>query len=366
MVHSIFLLSLIIIIILPSYYAKANDYKDCDKSYTCSDQSVSNYPFWGGDRPEFCGHQGFELDCKDGACSFIQIEGLTFRALNINQEIYRMRLVRMDIYSSPCSPVKLGATSLNYQLFDFVDNTCQNLTLLYNCSGLQDLGQEFSINCSGNGQVFYLNDSLLESYRGNSWFEGCYEKSITVPILNLSMNILINNGTTSLQSVLNGGFDIEYNSIGETCQSCKDNGRLCLYDNGFNCISISGGSMSLSKKLGIGIGVGVTGILLFCATYYCGIYKHLEMDTEFQFHDGMTDQELEIAKRIITVALWCIQIMPSDRPGMRKVIEMLEGEMDSLETPPKPLLHSPPRSPAPPMSSISISSELLSSGSLGR
>ncbi|KAM6561995.1 hypothetical protein CsatB_021993 [Cannabis sativa] len=48
---------------------------------------------------------------------------------------------------------------------------------------------------------------------------------------------------------------------------------------------------------------------------------------------------------MIIVSLWCIQTNPSNRPIMSRVIEMLEGSVDSLEIPPKPFLYSPSRSP---------------------
>jgi len=40
--------------------------------------------------------------------------------------------------------------------------------------------------------------------------------------------------------------------------------------------------------------------------------------------------------RKCSVALWCIQLKPIDRPSMNKVVEMLEGD---IEMPPKPLLY---------------------------
>ena len=50
-----------------------------------------------------------------------------------------------------------------------------------------------------------------------------------------------------------------------------------------------------------------------------------------------TEEESKTTKKMIIVALWCIQLKPFDRPSMSKVIEMLEGEVESLEMPPKPL-----------------------------
>ncbi|XP_039120138.1 rust resistance kinase Lr10-like [Dioscorea cayenensis subsp. rotundata] len=44
----------------------------------------------------------------------------------------------------------------------------------------------------------------------------------------------------------------------------------------------------------------------------------------------------EREKKLCMIGLWCIQIRPSDRPSMRKVIEMLEGDVSSLQMPHKP------------------------------
>ena len=56
--------------------------------------------------------------------------------------------------------------------------------------------------------------------------------------------------------------------------------------------------------------------------------------------EGATEEENEITKKMLIVALWCIQMKPSDRPpSMNKVVEMLEGEIECLEMPPKPFLY---------------------------
>ncbi|XP_058217719.1 rust resistance kinase Lr10-like [Rhododendron vialii] len=53
-----------------------------------------------------------------------------------------------------------------------------------------------------------------------------------------------------------------------------------------------------------------------------------------------TEEESEMVKKIMLVGLWCIQVRPSDRPSMNKVVEMLEGDIELLHTPPKPFLYS--------------------------
>ncbi|XP_048137926.1 rust resistance kinase Lr10-like [Rhodamnia argentea] len=51
------------------------------------------------------------------------------------------------------------------------------------------------------------------------------------------------------------------------------------------------------------------------------------------------EEDRRTVKKMITVALWCIQWSPSNRPSMRKVLEMLEREVDDLQLPPKPLFY---------------------------
>ncbi|KAK2652289.1 hypothetical protein Ddye_012152 [Dipteronia dyeriana] len=66
------------------------------------------------------------------------------------------------------------------------------------------------------------------------------------------------------------------------------------------------------------------------------IYKQLEPGTDFEFSGVITEKEKEVVKKMIIVSMGCIQTNPSDRPSMNKVVEMLEGSLESLEIPPKP------------------------------
>jgi hypothetical protein len=48
---------------------------------------------------------------------------------------------------------------------------------------------------------------------------------------------------------------------------------------------------------------------------------------------------MKLAKKMMIVALWCIQTKPEDRPSMDKVLEMLEEKDSDLEMPNKPYLY---------------------------
>ena len=74
------------------------------------------------------------------------------------------------------------------------------------------------------------------------------------------------------------------------------------------------------------------------------IYSRLEQGGDLTTDGEIATEEKEMARRMTIVGLWCVQTIPQDRPTMSRVIDMLEGNMNSLEMPPKPVLSSPARS----------------------
>ncbi|VVB05978.1 unnamed protein product [Arabis nemorensis] len=72
------------------------------------------------------------------------------------------------------------------------------------------------------------------------------------------------------------------------------------------------------------------------------IYKDLKRGEIMRiFGDQITEEDEKVAKKMVLVGLWCIQSNPSDRPPMMKVIEMLEGDLEALQVPPKPFFFLP-------------------------
>ncbi|XP_020865822.1 LEAF RUST 10 DISEASE-RESISTANCE LOCUS RECEPTOR-LIKE PROTEIN KINASE-like 2.4 [Arabidopsis lyrata subsp. lyrata] len=75
------------------------------------------------------------------------------------------------------------------------------------------------------------------------------------------------------------------------------------------------------------------------------IYRDLEKaDKGKRIENGISSEEDEIAKKMTIVGLWCIQPWPSDRPTMNRVVEMMEGNLDALEVPPRPVFQQIPTS----------------------
>ncbi|XP_035542786.1 rust resistance kinase Lr10-like isoform X2 [Juglans regia] len=73
------------------------------------------------------------------------------------------------------------------------------------------------------------------------------------------------------------------------------------------------------------------------------VYDQFNYGKDIEIESCATEEEKEIVKKMIIVALWCIQTNPSNRPSMNKVIEMLEGKVEHLQIPSRPPLSSPER-----------------------
>ncbi|KAI3462554.1 hypothetical protein Pfo_019217 [Paulownia fortunei] len=71
------------------------------------------------------------------------------------------------------------------------------------------------------------------------------------------------------------------------------------------------------------------------------IYEQVILDVTRELDDLMIGEEEETARKMFLVGFWCIQTTPSDRPSMSKVVEMLEGSLQSIPIPPKPVLFTP-------------------------
>ncbi|GKU89110.1 hypothetical protein SLEP1_g3297 [Rubroshorea leprosula] len=67
------------------------------------------------------------------------------------------------------------------------------------------------------------------------------------------------------------------------------------------------------------------------------IYDQFDRGEDIDLGD-VTNVEKNIVKKMVIVALWCVQMKPVIRPSMTKVLEMLESEIELLKMPPRPCL----------------------------
>ncbi|XP_030939709.1 LEAF RUST 10 DISEASE-RESISTANCE LOCUS RECEPTOR-LIKE PROTEIN KINASE-like 2.7 [Quercus lobata] len=226
---SLITLSFFLAILPPSYCTDYARFVNCSRPYECGRIKNVSYPFWGGNRPESCGRQGFKLECYNDEYPIIKFEELEFLILNINQAQNNMTIARLDLWSGSCPQTYLD-TVLNYSFFDYAP-TVLNITLFYGCPPQvnKSIPVQNRFTClegsDANNNAYFVNESSAKIHILEP--EKCRGK-IRVPI---SRNAIIDESAGvvhALNESLNQGFDVDYNPLHDTaCNGCVRSGGNC-------------------------------------------------------------------------------------------------------------------------------------------
>lgn len=207
-------------------------YIACSSMYSCGSIQNISYPFWGGNRPLFCGLMEFLLTCNNTS---------DYPTIPISRKGY----VRAEVFSIITSTHKISAA-----LYQFADghpicrapymypklkfstsfkfsSSVGNITLFYGCSSFEiSQYKPKSFSCAylngTKGSGFYFRETSEIIRRKTQLCEVNY----TVPVLKKELDEL-NNGNGTVLSVLQKGFEMEYIANFTTCSTCESSGGRC-------------------------------------------------------------------------------------------------------------------------------------------
>ncbi|KAF9671369.1 hypothetical protein SADUNF_Sadunf12G0040200 [Salix dunnii] len=245
--HPITTVFFVLILLSTSYGENDNkEYTACKKNFSCGNFSDLSYPFWGGDRPEFCGHKGFKLKCVEGQFPIIASEELEFRLYHLDQpsRLMTLQLENPTDYICPAKNLTNSSTTSDIHVFGY-DLNLQNLNLLYNCTVSNSTREQNRIsNCGGSnctvsdstmeqkrisncgGSSFYGSDEFLEI---SSWLnETQCNLIIKIPIPAASFNRLTGD-RADLERVLAEKFNVsyKYDQGPSICDACMASKGIC-------------------------------------------------------------------------------------------------------------------------------------------
>ncbi|ESW32389.1 hypothetical protein PHAVU_002G318300 [Phaseolus vulgaris] len=206
---------------LPQSYSQQNNtYATCSQSFSCGTLTNISYPFWGGNRPQFCGRNGFKLTCMHDQNTSLQVGSQNFHVLHINQTASTMRMVRTDLVYDSCSS-NFTNTSLSSSPFSFLP-TVQNVTVFYECPSQNSVGgNTFTCRNDTNKHAFYaVNETQLKQ------LQNC---GVSV-MVQVSQGVVWDseNGIDALKKALDQGFDVKFDAEWTSqCTACRDSGGAC-------------------------------------------------------------------------------------------------------------------------------------------
>lgn len=204
-----------------------------DYAYKCGSGSLNiSYPFWGGDRHQYCGHKGFEIKCDESEqYPFIEMATRNFKVLNISYADTKMTLVHAVTWNDHCAEIILhDNTFFDSVQFKYTTRD-ENLSFFYDCD--EEIShQSFNyFNCSVDNEVmngFYTIQTREHQFHNRS--SSC-KKGIKIPVLASAGDDLV---LGRLEEALMKGFEVEYNADNMHCAGCLATGGICAASNRSN------------------------------------------------------------------------------------------------------------------------------------
>lgn len=257
-------------------------YNSCGENFRCGNVNAG-FPFWGGGtRPKKCGYPDLELSCENEVTTTIQIKGMKYHVLNINQSAHIIRISREDFQQGICMQ-KFVNTTLDFKRFYYAPGS-QNLTVLYGCPPPYTYTPNPSqFTC----KIIDSNDTYGYPVEGAIGPSGCYA-SIVVPVVESAAEQI---GKWGLSQIIGKGFEATYKVEDEKlCAECETSKGRCGFDLNKNetyclCPDGSVGYTSCrtsivsptsvhksSTKKGTIIGVSVGVVVIAAALLSCSIF----------------------------------------------------------------------------------------------
>ncbi|XP_059451732.1 LEAF RUST 10 DISEASE-RESISTANCE LOCUS RECEPTOR-LIKE PROTEIN KINASE-like 1.4 isoform X1 [Corylus avellana] len=265
-----------------SSYADDEQYLNCSQPFDCAGIEGLSYPFWGSNRPSYCGHPSFELNCSSNA-PLIKITFMNYRVLQVNNVSQTLQVAREDYWNTLC-PSTIVNTTIDSIVFGYA-SAVANLTLYYDCPtspvtiSMTDITQ---FDCSINGSDannYYSNNTIANSI--DSSFGSC-AYNVKVPVLQSQPG---SGNSSALKEAIDGGFILGWNAYNSLCDGCKATGGQCGYNTStseFACHCANGtfpstcpltatdskGSNKAGLVIGVAVGtVGIAAVFLGCLVF---------------------------------------------------------------------------------------------------
>nr|GMD49979.1 LEAF RUST 10 DISEASE-RESISTANCE LOCUS RECEPTOR-LIKE PROTEIN KINASE-like 2.1 [Ipomoea batatas] len=210
--------------------SSSDEYEACGEPFSCANNENIGYPFWGGNRPPYCGHPSFELDCSKDLPE-ITIQSVKYRVVNISNGAQTATIARDDLTTNIC-PSNPRNASLDFNLFSYVSSGDKNISLFYGCtitttpvSLVPNLFNcsEANSNSTGNG-LWLPSTTGLPNNSIKCGFE------IFVTVTQEAFEALGNASLASeelLRTSVAGGFPVEWKANNSLCQECTSSGGRC-------------------------------------------------------------------------------------------------------------------------------------------
>ncbi|CAL5370824.1 unnamed protein product [Camellia sinensis] len=191
---------------VPTFWcADDKQYTNCTQLFQCANIPNLSYPFWGGNRPDYCSHPSFKLNCQ-GDAPLITIQTRPHRVLAIDNTAQILTAVRAKFWNNSC-PAELHNANLDTAHFNYSSNTQD--PMLY-------------VNGTNNTVGFVVN-SVTTTTKVN-----ILTCQVRVRVrVNQRAAQALENSTSNVTQVLDTGFGLQWRANNTDCNQCVGSGGIC-------------------------------------------------------------------------------------------------------------------------------------------
>ncbi|KAK4837929.1 hypothetical protein QYF36_009605 [Acer negundo] len=228
------IITLLFVHVPPSVLAIDDKYEKCSAPFRCGNMDIS-YPFWGGDREEYCGYPGFKVDCNSGVPE-ITIADRIYRILEIINPSKKVIVAIQDYWDNNC-PSNPGNSPLNFTIFDYSLDT-RNITLYYGCPRRSANEQLqvlllYQFNCSTDEtntdtvNYFFTNNVILSA--PIAYLETCTGRNVQVSVFGSTVEYIKRDPVSAnANRFLRYGFGLQWKANNDMCVRCEESNGVWI------------------------------------------------------------------------------------------------------------------------------------------
>ncbi|XP_010477016.1 PREDICTED: LEAF RUST 10 DISEASE-RESISTANCE LOCUS RECEPTOR-LIKE PROTEIN KINASE-like 1.2 isoform X2 [Camelina sativa] len=275
---------------LPSCFSADQQYEKCRSALRCGSgrqvfESNTSYPFWGSNKPKFCGQSSFELSCDDNRQTLsFDIGDLTLRVKSVDLKNQVITVVDESWLDGNCPNIWNFTGEKEFTLTHHTEKID-----LFECPiNISSLSYISCQTSNGSRKTYHVFGPL------DNHFLNC-TKVGEIPMLRSVKNDLhqSNDSNRALKWALDQGFGLKYSIEDQVCQTCTTSNGICGSETGsenFQCLcedrphksSCDDNKGSTRKrrvkvKILIGVSAGIFGLI--AASLGCYVYHRRKTKT---------------------------------------------------------------------------------------
>ncbi|KAL9231314.1 hypothetical protein vseg_006555 [Gypsophila vaccaria] len=230
LIHTIIILILALTSFPTTLCQQNQKFNTCSQTFNCGNITGLSYPFYGQDRPQYCGHPKFELlGCNQSAQPVqMMILSQKFYVVGINITSSIMNVSREDYYKGTGCPSTLANITIDFSIFQYT-SADTNISLFSDCAS-----KCRTYPCPlGGGKVNPICFMTEKMIIQNNISDITCPKYLFLPV-HTSDNMAMDAEQGFLPTASQNGFELKWSADNVLCEKCFYSGGQCGHDTKLN------------------------------------------------------------------------------------------------------------------------------------